>query len=216
MIVCGLFLRIENAQSRILHSDEAVQAYQLWELMETGEYRYDPDDKHGPLLYYFASALNKGLGIKSMELDRVSLRLLPILASVGLMIFLLTLLREALLQLCWGLFVALSPLPVIYGAYFVQEALFVLIGFLLLYSYFAFWNRQSPVRAAIVGFWTGAFFATKETAIIHIAAIAFAVFVAYPPRQKARKLAKGGSIASSRCGSWILRFDLGLVLFKWA
>lgn len=178
-------LRIDNAQARILHSDEAVQAYQLWELMETGEYRYDPKDKHGPLLYYFTSALNKGLGIDSSELDRVSLRLLPMVASVGLLLFLFVLVRaSSLTTLLSAAFVAVSPLPVIYGAYFVQEALFVLIGFFLLYSYSNFWNRQTPIWAAIVGLWTGAFFATKETAIIHVAGIAIAVFAAFPASRR--------------------------------
>ncbi len=182
MIVCGLTLRIENAQARILHSDEAVQAYQLWELMEAGEYRYDPEDKHGPLLYYFTAALNKGLGIESSELDRITLRLLPMIASVGLLLFLLALMRAtSLTTLLGSAFVALSPLPVIYGAYFVQEALFVLIGFFLLYSYFNFWDRQTAIRAAIVGLWTGVFFATKETAIIHVAGIALTVLIAFPP-----------------------------------
>ena len=211
VIVCGIFLRIENAQARILHSDEAVQAYQLWELMETGEYRYDPEDKHGPLLYYFASALNKGLGIESAELGRVSLRLLPILASVGLMIFLLTLLREAsLTTMLGGAFVALSPLPVIYGAYFVQEALFVLIGFFLLYSYFTFWNGQTVVRAAIVGLWTGVFFVTKETAIINIAAIALTVFIAFPPGRRLESWQKAARLPNlaAGLGSFVLIWGL--------
>ena len=83
MIALGLVLRMENAESRILHSDEAVQAYQLWQLMETGEYRYDPQDKHGPLLYYLTSAFNKAVGLSSSELDRKTIRIVPMAASVA-------------------------------------------------------------------------------------------------------------------------------------
>ncbi len=155
-----------------------MQAYQLWELMEVGHYKYDPEDKHGPILYYFSAVLNKALGIDASELTHTQARLLPILTSIGLMILVLvgdrTMRGTSLIAA--ALF-ALSPFPVIYSAYYVQEILFTLIGFLLLNSAKDYWELPSPMNAARLGIWVGLFFATKETAIIHVAAIGLAVVV---------------------------------------
>ena len=153
-----------------------MQAYQLWELMETGHYEYDPEDKHGPILYYFSSVLNKIIGAGASELTHTQVRLLPILASIGLLI--LVLVSEPKVNgtsLIAAALFALSPFPVIYSAYFVQEILFTLIGFLLLHSANEYWKLPSPMKAARCGLWIGLFFTTKETAIIHVAAIGLAV-----------------------------------------
>jgi len=148
----------------------------MWELMETGHYKYDPEDKHGPILYYFSSALNKALGIDASDLTQTQVRLLPILASIGLMILVLVGDRKSRgTSLVAAALFALSPFPVIYSAYYVQEILFTLIGFLLLYSANEYWKLPSSMNAARCGLWIGLFFATKETAIIHVAAVGLAV-----------------------------------------
>jgi len=146
--------------------------------METGRYEYDPVDKHGPVLYYLSFVLNKILGIDSADLNQASVRLLPIISSMGLLA--LFLIRERKLKIASisaaALF-ALSPFPVIYGAYYVQEILFTLIGFLLLYSLSKYWDSPNPKGAAMCGVWMGLFFATKETAVIHLAAIGIALLL---------------------------------------
>ena len=45
-------LRLAAPGARPMHHDEANQAVKFGELLETGDYRYDPDDHHGPTLYY--------------------------------------------------------------------------------------------------------------------------------------------------------------------
>jgi len=175
VIAAGVFLRFQNANERILHSDEAVQAYQLWELMDTGRYEYDPVDKHGPLLYYSSLVLNKVAGIDTSELTQTNIRLVSITASAGLLYLILfgRRKRDPVSLIAAALF-ALSPLPVIYGAYFIQEALFALLGFLALYTFSEYWKNPTCLRAGRFGFWAAALFATKETAIIHV----FAIFIA--------------------------------------
>jgi uncharacterized protein (TIGR03663 family) len=175
VIAAGVFLRFQNANKRILHSDEAVQSYQLWELMDTGRYKYDPIDKHGPLLYYSSLVLNKVAGIDASELSQTNVRLASITASAGLLYLILfgRRKRDSVALIAAALF-ALSPLPVIYGAYFVQEALFTLLGFLALYTFREYWKNPTCMRAGRFGFWAAALFATKETAIIHL----FAIFIA--------------------------------------
>ena len=179
ILVIGLQLRIQNSQARILHSDEAVQAYQLWELMETGEYRYDPLDKHGPTLYYASNALNRILGIESEDLSHFKLRLGPLIASGLLIAFVLAIgwRRDSAIYLIAAALFALSPLPVVYGAYFIQEALFALLGFLSFYLFHSYWKEPSLLKAAGFGALAAAFFATKEMAVIHLFAIAVATWL---------------------------------------
>ena len=50
----ALALRTLRLEDRPVHPDEANQAWKLGELLETGAYRYDPHDHHGPALYYLA------------------------------------------------------------------------------------------------------------------------------------------------------------------
>ncbi len=177
ILVAGWHLRIQNSDARIFHSDEAVQAYQLWELMETGRYEYDPVDKHGPVLYYLSYALNGILGWEGATLSHTEVRLLPIFASIGLLLFLLANYRGVPgAAVIAALLFAISPFPVIYGAYYVQEMLFALIGFLLLHTASAYWSAPQRRTAILGGLWVGLFFATKETAVIHIAAMGVALF----------------------------------------
>ena len=168
-IALGLFLRIQNANTRILHSDEAVQAYQLWELMKDGHYKYDPVDKHGPLLYYLSTMLNKALGIDASELNQANVRLLPIVCSILLTCLILfsqrTIDWTAILA---GTLFAISPLPVVYGAYYTQESLFALLGILSLYSFNKYLKSPTSFNCARFALSMGALFATKETALIHI------------------------------------------------
>jgi len=54
LIAAGaLCLRGVNLADRPMHNDEANQAYKCGQLLDSGEYAYDPADHHGPTLYYF-------------------------------------------------------------------------------------------------------------------------------------------------------------------
>src|SRR5258707_10572207 len=48
------FLRLQSAGNRPFHGDEAVHAFKFRELWEHRVYRYDPNEFHGPTLYYAA------------------------------------------------------------------------------------------------------------------------------------------------------------------
>src|SRR5438067_5782054 len=50
----ALLLRLPNLGARPMHGDEAVHAFKFAELRERGVYRYDPNEYHGPTLYYAA------------------------------------------------------------------------------------------------------------------------------------------------------------------
>jgi hypothetical protein len=52
VVVLGLTFRLAALDLRPMHHDEANQAVRFGQLLETGEYRYDRSDHHGPTLYY--------------------------------------------------------------------------------------------------------------------------------------------------------------------
>src|SRR5437868_14087298 len=47
-------LRLPALGNRPFHGDEAVHAFKFREVWEHGVYRYDPNEYHGPTLYYAA------------------------------------------------------------------------------------------------------------------------------------------------------------------
>ena len=51
-IVAGALLRLPNLAVRPMHTDEAVHAVKFGTLLESGDYRYDPNEYHGPTLNY--------------------------------------------------------------------------------------------------------------------------------------------------------------------
>jgi len=180
VLALALWLRLEGASKREFHHDEGAQAYQAWRLVQTGEYRYDPEEHHGPLLYYLAKWLHPILSDAQGELTDLRIRLVPILFSMGALVLGLLCLRKsgALSALLWALLAATAPLGVIYGGYFVQEALLACftLGFAL--SLYAYLGRPSLWRATFVAFFLGLMHVTKETAALHVLACSAAALAA--------------------------------------
>ena len=51
-LAVALALRLPRLDERPMHNDEAVNAIKFGQLWERGTYRYDPNEFHGPTLYY--------------------------------------------------------------------------------------------------------------------------------------------------------------------
>ena len=56
-VVGALLLRWPDLNHRPLHNDEAVNAIKFKDLWEQGRYAYDPEEYHGPTLYYLTLPL---------------------------------------------------------------------------------------------------------------------------------------------------------------
>src|SRR5258706_15189037 len=54
IVAAAALLRIPQLGNRPFHGDEAVHAFKFRELWEDHVYRYDPNEFHGPTLYYAA------------------------------------------------------------------------------------------------------------------------------------------------------------------
>ena len=73
---------------RTFHPDEANQAFTTGRLLETGQYAYQPQDHHGPTLYYAAAALQKAAGHgDTASLDGTLLRCTPLVFAVLALVF---------------------------------------------------------------------------------------------------------------------------------
>src|SRR5439155_20626761 len=109
---------------RPMHNDEAVNAIKFGQLWENGAYKYDPNEHHGPSLFYATLAVARLTSSRDFEhLTEVKLRLITVLFGVGL-ILLLPLVADGLGRKAtiWAaLFTAISPALVFYSRYYIHE-----------------------------------------------------------------------------------------------
>ncbi len=211
ILATALALRFESSGNRPLHADEAVQAYQTWQLSKGEGYHYDPADKHGPTLYYLSSWLGQLRGLDPDELAPRDLRLLSIGASSLLIVTILSIRKRigSIACLVTATLVAISPLCVIYGAYFIQESLLAIILWLLAIAIWSYFEKPKQTTALAIGLLVGLAIATKETAVLHFLSLIPALWLARPktPREP---IAKPSRIIAALAGAlsvWLLFYS---------
>ena len=171
LLVAGatLGLRIARLSERPLHNDEANQGFRFSMLLEAGTYRYDPHDHHGPTLYYATLPIAWLRGQhKHAELDEMTLRLVPVLFGVGL-ILLLPLIADGLgraATLVAALLTCVSPAMFYFGRFYIQETMFVFFALLTIAAGWRYSRRPGFGWAMVAGAAAGLMFATKETCVI--------------------------------------------------
>jgi uncharacterized protein (TIGR03663 family) len=176
----GLALRLPQLGARPMHTDEAVNAYIVGELLGGKAFIYDPQDRHGPALAALALPLVRLQGAKTFsDLTESQLRLTTVLAgTVTILLFgaavemfgFVPCLIAALLSAC-------APLTVYYDRYFIHESLFVAITFgLILCGWYAL-SRHSAMLAALAAACAAVMLACKETAVLHFTALALAALL---------------------------------------
>jgi uncharacterized protein (TIGR03663 family) len=170
----ALAFRLPQLALRPMHCDEANQALKAAMLLETGHYRYDPQEHHGPLLYYATLPSLWLGGAKNFSQSReIDYRLVPVLFGVGL-ILLLPLVADGLGRMptvLAGLLTAISPALVFYSRYYIQETLLVFLTFAAIASAWRYVRGGSLLWAAATGLFLGLMCATKETWILAAAAM---------------------------------------------
>jgi uncharacterized protein (TIGR03663 family) len=171
-------LRWPGLDQRPMHNDEAVNAIKFGRLWETGAYKYDPNEHHGPTLYYATLALGRLAGAPTFsQYTDTRLRLVTVLFGLGL-ILLLPLLTDGLGRagMAWAtLFTAVSPVFVFYSRYYVHETLLVFFTLLALGAGWRYWRTRSLGWILLAGAGVGLMAATKETFVLTLAAAALAV-----------------------------------------
>jgi uncharacterized protein (TIGR03663 family) len=176
----ALALRTPQLERRPFHHDEANQAVKLGLLLESGVYRYDPHDHHGPTLYYLALPLARLQSGGSFAATEIWVyRALPV--AFGVVLVLLTLgAGEALGRggaAAAALLTAVSPAMVYFSRFYIQEMLLVTFTFTLLFCLWRCLEEAALGWAVAAGASAGLMQATKETCVLAWAALAGAAAV---------------------------------------
>ena len=181
VLIAGLALALWPLclDERPMHNDEAVNGIKFGQLWEHGGYKYDPNEHHGPSLYYATLALNRLTGAPTdfARFTESRLRLTTVVFGVGL-ILLLLLISNGLGRTAtfWAaLFTAVSPAVVFYSRYYIHEVLLVFFTFLAMAAGWRYWRSRRLGWALLVGAGVGLMHATKETFVITLAAAAMAL-----------------------------------------
>src|ERR1017187_2823072 len=176
----GLAIRLPQLDVRPMHTDEAVNAYIVGQLLAGEPFTYDPQDRHGPALAALALPLAWMHGARSFsDLTESELRLTSVVA--GTIVILLfgaaTEMFGLVPSLLAAFLFAVAPLPVYYDRYFIHEPLFCAATFGLILSGWCACKTRSVGQAMLAGACAALMFACKETAILHLFALAAAALV---------------------------------------
>jgi len=209
----ALFLRVWQLDIRPMHHDEANQAVRTGILLETGTYRYDPEDHHGPTLYYLSLPFAwVTAGRDFSKTTEITFRLVPALFGVVLVPMLFFLRRGLPLPALTmtALLTAVSPAMVYYSRFYIQEVLLVCFTFGAILSGWLYLCRPSIGKALLAGTCLGLMFATKETSgLAYFAMAAGLAAVAANDRQAARRLL--ASLPKVHL-AWLILAALGVVI----
>jgi uncharacterized protein (TIGR03663 family) len=180
-LAVALAFRLTRADARPMHHDEANQAIKFGELLETGDYRYDRNDHHGPTLYYLTLPAAWARGQATLaSLDERTLRAVPALFGAGLILLLIPLAgglgRTAVAAS--ALLAAISPVLVYYSRFYIQESLFAFFALAFLVAVGRFAERPRGAAAAWAGVFAGLAYSTKETSLVVLPAVVAAAILA--------------------------------------
>ncbi|MGD0897093.1 MAG: flippase activity-associated protein Agl23 [Thermoguttaceae bacterium] len=178
VVATAAWLRLPHLAARPMHADEANQAKKAGDLYETGIYRYDPGDHHGPSLYWLTLPVMWLSGVEDFaHSDESVYRLLPAVFGVALVLLVL-LMADGLgapAVLVAALLTALSPALVFYSRYYIQEMLLVTFAMAAIACLWRYSRSGRAGWAIAAGAAFGLMHATKETWVLSAAAMASAL-----------------------------------------
>ncbi len=146
VMTVAVLLRIVWLTLKPFHHDEGVNGFFLTGLFRDGVYKYDPNNYHGPSLYYFAlfSSYFFGLSDFGVRLVTVVFGILTVALVFSLRRYLGT-----LGTLFAASLVALSPGLTFFSRYFIHEILLVFFTFAVVVCVLKFIEGERPGQLAI-------------------------------------------------------------------
>jgi uncharacterized protein (TIGR03663 family) len=160
MLVAAL-VRLYQLELRPMHHDEGVNGFFLNNLMNSGVFRYDPSNYHGPTLYYFTLPLAY-VAEHFHVFSEWTVRLVPLLFGMATVWLALSLSRYIgrVGTLAAGALLALSPGVVFFSRYFIHEMMFVFFTFGVVVAALRYYEDtdadgdgiQRPAKGNVYGF----------------------------------------------------------------
>jgi uncharacterized protein (TIGR03663 family) len=181
VVLAGALLRLPDLAVRPMHTDEAVHAVKFGTLLESGDYRYDPYEYHGPTLNYLTLLPAWMSGVHTYAaLQEWHLRIVP--AVCGILLIAAFVLFDAH-RVRWSLWaamlVAVSPAMVFYSRYYIQEMLLVFFTVCFAAGIHRYMQARTKGWVVFAGIAAGLMFATKETSVITFAVTCAACVVVW-------------------------------------
>lgn len=185
VVVVAALLRFWQLDLRPLHHDEGVNTSFVLKLLQEGKFEYDPENYHGPLLFFLTAIPLTVFGLDSSWyptqdpwIADIAFRLAP--AFLGtLLVAAVLLLRRWLGRygtLAAMLLLALSPVFVYYSRDNIHEVYFVAFSLLTFACGYRFAQRGKRVDLCLVLVNLALMFALKETAVITVVIWAGALY----------------------------------------
>jgi uncharacterized protein (TIGR03663 family) len=176
ILIMGAFLRLYQLSLVPLHHDEGVNGNFLVTLVREGKYIYNPENYHGPTLYFFSAVipwLARFFGGKVFGeiygLTTFNIRLITSAFGVGT-IGLALLLRKRIGTIgalsAAGL-IAISPGAVYLSRYFIHESLFVFFTLGIVVGALKFYDTGRGSYLILASISAALMVATKETWVIN-------------------------------------------------
>src|SRR5215831_2240881 len=162
-VIVAVWLRFDQIGLKPFHHDEGVMSHFLLNLANSGEYKYNPENYHGPTLYYFALVALRVFGDNDF-----ALRFTPALFGV-LTVLMVWLLRGHLGPVgtpVAAFLMALSPGLVYFSRDFIHEMSFGCFSLGVVVGAWRYAESKNFSWLALMATSAGLLFATKETAII--------------------------------------------------
>ena len=182
LVAAGLAsaLRVGDLNVRPVHCDEAVHFDKFNTLWATGTYRYDPEEYHGPTLYYLTlPAVWLSGAANFQQTTAATYRVVPVVFGVGLVLLVL-LLADGLgrpAAVGAAALTAVSPALVFYSRYYIQETLLVFFTMVVIGAGWRYVRSRRVGWVLLAGAGVGLMHATKETGLIALAALAAALLI---------------------------------------
>ena len=190
ILIVGAFLRLYKLSLVPLHHDEGVNGNFLVSLVRNGTYTYDPQNYHGPTIYYFSAIIpwmarffgGKSFG-EAHGLTTFNIRFVTAAFGIGT-IGLALLLRKRLGTigaLSAAALIAISPGAVYLSRYFIHESLYVFFTLGIVVAALKWYDTGNGIYLILTAIAAALMTATKETWVMNgpVLLIALATTIAY-------------------------------------
>ena len=163
-----------------MHGDEAINAYKISDLIKTGKFDYDPNDHHGPVLFYLGYLISIIFSLSTINsFDEIFLRSIISFASIFIMVAIYPLRRFLEKEIFYTslIILCISPTLFYFSRYFIHETLMLLFSISTIVFGFKYFKSRKIIWLNISSVSIGLMLSTKETWPIFILAMLISSFI---------------------------------------